>query len=320
MDLGFYFSVSQITLENFQKLFKSALYRTIHYTATNVSPKTVSILKEMLHQEQSHPIQCSQLGLMLDNIEYAHNQQIPVCQDTGHINLLIQLGDKFPIHSNFQELSHSVLKKLTEESIIRPNTVDPISNENPQSNLGIGMPPIYLEIKSNSSDLIVSVLNKGGGSENMSRLFMFTPATGLDSLVPAIVKHMQEAGGKPCPPTILGIGIGGDACKSMYYAKKALFRPIGIHHPRIEVAELESTILSAVNHTNIGVMGLGGHSNCIDAKIEISMRHPATFPVGLVVECYSHRTASFRISNFGKLAFGKLDNQYNFVEADFHEE
>ncbi|UYP45120.1 hypothetical protein NEF87_001405 [Candidatus Lokiarchaeum ossiferum] len=291
-----------------------AIYDLILKSSTSVCEDTIQKLKEIREIEKENPIQLSQIDLMLDNIEYGHSNQIPLCQDTGHINLFFQIGSNFPLVSNFKEISLRVLKKLTAESLIRPNSVDPITQINEGFNGGENMPPIYLDIIPKSSDLVITAMNKGGGSENMSKLFMLPAATGIHDFIPKIVEQMKFAGGKPCPPTILGIGLGGDASKCMSLAKKALLRPLGVHHIRKDVAALELSLLQQINDLDIGIMGLGGHSNCLDVRIEIGMRHPATFPVGLIVECYCHRTESCRITSLGKITFGKLNSQFKFEE------
>ena len=292
-----------------------AIYDLILKSSTSVCEDTVQKLQEFKEKEKENPVQYSQLNLMLDNIEYGHENLIPLCQDTGHINLFFQLGSKFPVVSNFKEISLRVLEKLTAEAKIRPNSVDPITQINEGSNGGFNMPPIYLEVIPDSADLIISAMNKGGGSENMSMLFMLPAATGIHDFIPKIVDQMKFAGGKPCPPTIIGVGLGGDASKSMFLAKKALLRPLGDRHARKDVADLEKTLLRKINELDIGVMGLGGHSNCLDVRIELAMRHPATFPVGLIVECYCHRTESCRITSSGNVAFGRLDSTFTFEES-----
>lgn len=296
------------------KQFQTALKAALTQTATTVDLPVQQELEKVQNKEKDSPVRYSHLQLMRENIKYAQINQIPVCQDTGLINLFIQIGTEFFPLFDFQETALPIIQELTQATILRPNTVDPITNHNPQDNCGLGMPPIYLELKPNSSNLTVTVLNKGGGSENMSSLFMLNPSHGLDQFVPMIVDHMKKAGGKPCPPTILGVGVGGDACKAMYLAKKTLFRPFGIRHSRSDIATLENEILMAVNGVEIGVMGLGGYSNCLDAKIDITMRHPATFPVGLIVECYCHRKTTFQLASMGQIRWGELDVNYNFQE------
>ncbi len=293
---------------------EQAIYQLVIKSSTSVTPDVLQALQNCVQKNEPLSVSSSQLNLMISNIHYGQTHQIPICQDTGHINFFLQLGENFPIQSDFKEQILKTLAQLTRESLIRPNTVDPISNENPNSNGGINTPPLYLEIIPDSSDLIITVLNKGGGSENMCRLFMLPPAQGRELIVPTIKDAILEAGGKPCPPIILGVGLGGDSVKAMYLAKKALLRPLGTNHSRKEISELETEILHELNKLDIGVMGLGGPCTCLAVHMEYSMRHPATYPLGLVVECYSHRTRSCKINHQGDVLFGKLDAQYKFIE------
>jgi fumarate hydratase subunit alpha len=173
---------------------------------------------------------------------------------------------------------------------------------------------LFLEIVPDSSNTVISFLPKGGGAENMSKLFMLSPSTGMQDIIPRVCDALKDAGGNPCPPVILGIGIGGDATKCMYLAKKALLRPQKSRNNRPEIAKLEEALLSAVNQLNIGVMGLGGNSNCLDVRIEYTMRHPASFPVGMVVQCYCHRTLSMQITSDGIITFGHLNRDFIFTE------
>lgn len=300
---------------NLSQIIKDVLYELVLRSSTSVCSDTIEKLKEFLVLEQNNPITKTTLELMLQNIQYGHKHKIPLCQDTGHINFFIQLGDKFPIISNFKDEALEILQKLTAESKIRPNTVDPLTQENEGQNGGINQPPIYIDIIPNSSELVVTVLNKGGGSENMSTLLMLSAATGFQDLIPEVISHIEQIGGKPCPPTIIGVGLGGDASKCMIMAKKALLRPLGSKNKREDVANLENSLLSEINNLNIGIMGLGGHSNCLDVRIEVAMRHPATFPVGIAVECYCHRTESCCISSSGEVSYGRLDRDFKFEEV-----
>ncbi|MHA1674555.1 MAG: fumarate hydratase [Promethearchaeota archaeon] len=293
---------------------EQTIYQLVISSSTSVTPDVLHALQNCVKKNEPLSVSTSQLNLMISNIQYGQTHQIPICQDTGHINFFLQLGEKFPIQSDFKVQILKILAQLTKESLIRPNTVDPITNENPNSNGGINTPPLYLEIIPDSSDLIMTVLNKGGGSENMCRLFMLPPAQGRDLIIPTIKNAILEAGGKPCPPIILGVGLGGDSVKSMYLAKKSLLRPLGTHHPRKEIAELETKILQELNTLDIGVMGLGGPCTCLAVHIEYSMRHPATYPLGMVVECYSHRTRTCKIDPQGEVLLGKLDAQYQFMQ------
>ena len=301
---------------NLLKIIEKSLYSLISYSAQTVTKRTINELQKMLENEKNNDIARFQLELMLSNITYGKKHQIPVCQDTGLINIFIQLGENFPIISEFKETIRKVLVQLTNDSKLRANTVDPIKFQNPGDNSGLNTPPIYFELIPNRDDLVFTILNKGGGCENISALYMLNPATGFEDFIPLILDKIKKSGGKPCPPIIVGIGIGGDSVKSMFLAKKALLRPIGTRNRRDEVSVLEKDLLNQINALDIGVMGLGGHSNCIDVHIEWAMRHPASYPVGLVVECYSHRTISGCISKDGEFLMGYLDGDYNFIKKD----
>ncbi len=257
----------------------------------------------------------SQLELMLSNLEYAASTNLPNCQDTGIPTFFIKAG----IHSPYLSCLESEIKNAiiicTQKGILRPNSVDPLNEENPGDNMGQNTPPIYYELVESDS-ITITVLNKGGGAENYSALFMLNPSSGLKQLEEKILNRIKEAGGKPCPPIIIGLGIGGDAVKCMYLAKKALLRPVGSHHKRKDIIEIESRLFEKVNQLNVGVMGLGGPGTCLAVHCEYAMRHPASYPVGMIVQCYSHRVQSLHIDRKGNVRFGHLDAEFNFIKEE----
>ncbi|MHA1776050.1 MAG: hypothetical protein DRO88_06050 [Promethearchaeia archaeon] len=305
--------MEDLSQRKLKEIIDTAIYQLILQSSTSVHQDVLSYLQNCLNLTQPQSIPAIQLNLMIKNLKFGQEKKLPICQDTGHLNFFIQLGSKFPIISNFKQEIENNLEKLTNEAKIRPNTVDPLTNNNPQNNLGEKYPPIYLEIIPQSEDLIITVLNKGGGSENISQLFMLPAASGKEQIIPTILSSLQKDARKACPPIIVGLGIGGDAVKSLFLAKKSLLRPLGSKNPRKDIQELESDLLDKINALEIGVMGLGGPCSCLDVHIECSMRHPATYPVAMVVDCYSHRTRSCRITADGKIIFGTLDNFYQFI-------
>jgi fumarate hydratase subunit alpha len=303
--------------ENLLEIIKSAVIEVIRKSTTSVPQDIHARLCEFAENEKNNPVTSSQIDLMIKNIDYGQKNGLPLCQDTGLVNFFVQLGTKFPFSSNFTLLFQDILAKLTKDAVLRPNTVDPITHQNQNFNGGQSMPPIYIDLKQDRDDLIITVLNKGGGAENVSRLFMLSPSNGLQKFPTHILSAIKQAGGNPCPPIIVGIGLGGDATKCMVMAKKALLRPLGSRNPRKEVAQMESKLLNDINALDIGIMGLGGHSNCLDVRIEWAMRHPASFPVGMIIECYSHRTVSCRITARGDISFGRLNANFDFEEGNW---
>ena len=283
-----------------KEIISKNLIETIRKATTKPPEDLISLIKKTASQEQNL-ISKTQYDLILENFEYGSQNSIPLCQDTGVLNFFIELGNEFPIISNFKDLIEAAILKATEQIPLRGNTVNPITNENPENNLGVNAPQIYIDIIENSSNLKITVLPKGGGSENISKLFMLNPSTGLEEFKDKIINAVKDAGGMPCPPIILGIGIGGDATACMNLAKKALLRPLNQPHEWGNIANLEKELKQKINDLNIGGMGLGGQSTCLAVHINIAMRHPASFPVGMVVQCYSHRIASFQINREGTL-------------------
>jgi fumarate hydratase subunit alpha len=178
----------------------------------------------------------------------------------------------------------------TKEIPLRPNTVDPLTGVNHQDNTGHYMPHITWELVSGDK-VWITAFPKGGGSENMSRLEMLKPSEGLRGVKNFIVNTVLNAGGQPCPPTIVGVGIGGGADLAVKIAKKALLRPIGSPHTNPTVALIEEELISQLNASGIGPMGLGGKTTVLDVKIEVAHRHPASLPVGLVIQCWANRRA-----------------------------
>jgi len=289
-------------IEILEKKITGLVRKAIKQAVTTIPEDIFNFFKK-LYKEEDNEISQTQLRLILENFQYGKKAEIPLCQDTGILNFYIKLGNKFPIISSFRNIIDKVVQEATTDIPLRSNSVDPITNKNTETNIGLNSPPISIEIIDSSSDIEIFILPKGGGAENISKLFMLDPIDGLEKF-PLIIKELvQEAGGKPCPPIILGIGLGGDASNSMILAKKALLRPIGVRHERQDVAELELKIKNSLNELNIGIMGLGGKVTCIDVHIEVSMRHPASFPVGVIVQCYCHRIASFKINKEGELIY-----------------
>jgi fumarate hydratase subunit alpha len=145
----------------------------------------------------------------------------------------------------------------------------------------------------------IAILPKGGGSENMSALMMLPPGVGLKGIKRAIVDHVIACGGKPCPPTILGIGIGGGADVAMKLGKRAVLRTLGSAPEDPQVGALERELLALVNGTGVGAMGVGGATTCLGVHVEVAHRHPASLPLGILVQCWADRRATLRVDASG---------------------
>lgn len=229
---------------------------------------------------------------ILKNIEIAEEKGIPMCQDTGLPVVFVKLGNVEV--ENLKEGIEKGIIKATEEIPIRPNIVDPLSRENTSNNIGECIPPIDIQL-TDDDFLEITVLPKGFGSENNNKLKMALPAEGIEGIKDFVVKSVLEAKGKPCPPTVIGVGIGGTSDLALKLGKKALMGEIGVRNSDPELAKLEQEILDEINASGIGPMGLGGKTTALDVKILKAHTHTAGLPVGVCIQCWANRFATRKI-------------------------
>ena len=261
-------------------------------------------IKEALQQayKNENPVAKSQLKAILDNVELAEKTGDPICQDTGIIIFYVKAGSELSGLDKIESALRKATLRATKEIPLRPNAVNPFTQKNSGDNTGRYVPFINWEIVPGNS-LEITVLPKGGGSENVSALGMLSPSEGLMGLKKFVVDTVIKAGAKPCPPNILGIAVGGGADIAMKLAKKALLTPINQSNPEPELAKLEQQLLDAVNSTGIGPMGLGGKTTVLGVKLDYALRHPASYPVAVVVQCWAARRATARIYSDGKVEY-----------------
>jgi fumarate hydratase subunit alpha len=269
---------------------------------TQLPPDVIRKLEEALGSETSDAANM-QLKAILDNVKLADDEELPLCQDTGVQIFFVKAGYDFPYLNEVRKAIPKAIEKATKEVPLRPNTVDPFTGENPKNNLGHNMPAVTIDLV-DGDDCIIHSFPKGGGSENMSALWMLTPTAGFDAMKKNILKQVNFAGGKPCPPVILGIGIGGGADIALKLAKKALLRPLDQPNQNEKLAAMEKDILNAVNELGVGPMGLGGKTTALAVHIEYTARHPATFPTAMVVQCWCNRRAIVKIDKNGVITDG----------------
>jgi len=239
-----------------------------------------------------------QIDAILKNIELAKTSQRPMCQDTGIQTFFVDVGVDFPQIFILKELITSAVKKATKQIPLRPNTMNPFSGENHKDNTGSYIPYITWDFVE-GSDVQIIAFPKGGGSENMSKLAMLKPGVGLEGVKDFVVEEMIKAGGQPCPPTVVGVGVGGGADLSLKLGKKSLLRPVGVRHKNKTIAAIEEELIDRINSSGIGPMGLGGKTTVLDVHVEFAHRHPASLPVGIAVQCWADRRASMVINADG---------------------
>lgn len=265
-------------------------------------PEDVKHALQKAYIEETSETGKTQLRAILDNIDFAEKYQAPMCQDTGTIIFYIKAGSGFKELEKIEGALKKATRRATVEVPIRPNAVNPFTQKNSGDNTGRLIPYVNWEIVS-GRDLEITVLPKGGGSENMCVMGMLVPGEGIKGVKKFVVDAVLKAGAKPCPPNILGIGIGGGSDIAMKIAKKALLRPLNMSNPDQEIAKLEDELLEAVNMTGIGPMGLGGRTTILGVNIDYAYRHPASYPAAVAFNCWAARRASARISPDGKVEY-----------------
>jgi len=266
--------------------------------AATVLPQDVVLGLQQARERESSPMGAAQLDAILENVNVARDGAVPMCQDTGIQTFFVQAGVDSPFLKNLKGWICDAVTQATKDIPLRPNTVDPFTGKNPGDNSGRYMPFINWELV-DGSDVLISVLPKGGGSENMSTLKMLPPGVGIKGIKKAVIEHIVSCQGKPCPPTIVGVGIGGGADIAMKLGKKAILRKIGSENPVPEAAAVEKELLELVNATGVGPMGVGGETTCLAVHVEYAHRHPASLPLGILVQCWADRRAQVRLSADG---------------------
>lgn len=227
------------------------------------------------------------LGQLQENAALARETGLPLCQDTGMAVFFVELGEDCRIEGGggLREAITEGMRRGYKDGLLRKSVCDPLTRKNTGDNS-----PAVIHIDLVPGDkLKVSFMAKGGGSENMSRVTMLSPAQGWQGVKDFVVNRVAEAGPNPCPPTILGIGIGGSFELAPILAKKALLRPLDEPHPDPEIARMEQELLAEVNALGIGPMGLGGDVTCLGVRINMAPCHIASLPLAVNVQCHSAR-------------------------------
>ncbi len=279
-----------------------ALVELIRKAETSL-PKDVEEKLKEAYKNEKNPLAKIQLEQVLKNTKLARERQLPICQDTGILSFYLKIGEKANSDvSLIKKAIQEAVKIATEKIPLRENTVDPFTRKNSGNNLGLRMPLIHLEFFPGNY-LKITLMAKGAGSENMSSLKVLKPTDGKKEIKKFVLEKVAEAGGQPCPPIILGIGVGGSSEQAMKLAKLSLLRPLNESIKDKKIAQLEREILHEVNELGIGTMGLGGSTTCLGVNIMIAATHTASLPVAINFGCWATRRATVKISTNGEVKF-----------------
>lgn len=235
---------------------------------------------------ETHAVARGEFANILKNIEIARRLGVPLCQDTGVPVVYLSIPPEIPFSDVLYEGVADGVRRATEQVPLRPNVVDPVTRHNTGDNTGYGMPAVHVKP---GKIFTVTVLPKGAGAENMSRTAMLLPHQN-DDIAKFVVETVYLAGSRPCPPLVIGVGIGGTFDGAAAMAKEALLEPID------HMTEYEEEILCAVNRLGIGPMGLGGEFTALAVKVKKGGCHTASLPVAVNIQCWANRHATVEVT------------------------
>jgi len=274
-----------ISVSDISKVVKALCISANYYLGEDVLSRL-----EYYYERETFPSAREVLKGIIKNAEIAKSEQMALCQDTGYAVVFVEIGqDVHVTGGDLYDAIHAGVRQGYEEGYLRKSIVsDPIQRINSGDNT-----PAVIHTEIVQGDRIkLTVAPKGGGSENMSEVNMMPPAAGVEGIKTFVLDRVIRSGANPCPPVIVGVGIGGTFEKCAEIAKRALLRPVGSKHANPFYANLEAELLDAINQLGIGPQGFGGHCTALDVLIEVYPCHIASLPVAVNMQCHSARHKS----------------------------
>ena len=252
---------------------------------TDLGEDVLRAFDRAIKQEES-PVAIDILKELKENARIAKEEKVPICQDTGFAVVFVGLGqDVHLVGGNLNEAITEGVRQGYRDGYLRKSICHPFTRVNTGDNT-----PVIIHTEVVRGDQIkITVAPKGAGSENMSRVVMLTPSEGIEGVKRFIVQRVKESGSNPCPPTIVGVGIGGTMEQAAFLAKKSLLRPLGSKNPDPELDRLESEILTEINRLGIGPQGLGGRTTSLAVQILMMPSHIASLPLAVNIQCHVQR-------------------------------
>jgi fumarate hydratase subunit alpha len=266
---------------------KTRIKAELAQLGTHIDPKVEQAIKQALAQETSEIAQ-DILNTLLENYTIGRQDCLPICQDTGTVVFFVEMGEDVCLTGgSITDALQESVREVWQEQYYRASILkDPLFD---RTNTKDNTPAIIHTELVKGDKLTIRIALKGGGAENMSTLRMLKPSDGKQGIKAFVLDSVIKAGGNPCPPILVGIGIGGNFETCAYLAKKALLREFASPHPVKEWADFEAELLQAINETNIGPQGLGGKTTALAVQIETAPCHLASLPVAVNLNCHAHR-------------------------------
>ncbi len=249
-------------------------------------PQDVKAALEKNRENEESPVGREILTRLLENADIAAKENMPICQDCGLAIVFLDIGQNVHVvGGDLVEAVNQGVREGYEKHYLRKSVCHPFT----RANTGDNTPAVVHSRIVPGDKLRLWVVPKGGGSENMSKVFLLTPAQGLDGVKQRVLETVEAAGPNPCPPIMLGVAVGGTFDEAALRAKRSLLRELGSINPNPEAAELEKELLTMVNNTGIGPAGLGGRTTCLGVFVDIKECHIASLPLAVNVQCHAAR-------------------------------
>jgi fumarate hydratase subunit alpha len=279
--------------------------KELYIRALKILPPDVRDALKKASAKETHSTAKEIFETILRNVEVSDQKDMLICQDTGLPIYIVKVGSRFPFDgAKVAAALKEGAKRATLEHPFRGSSTHPVTRVNPQTSVGEGLPIIYWDFVADSDCLDILMVPKGSGSENMSAMKMFIPADGVAAVKKFVVDTVLQSGSNPCPPGIIGVGIGGTADLVTKLAKEAIARPVGSHNHDPFFAKMEDELYEAINSLGIGPMGLGGAVTTLAVHIEWAHTHITQNPVAVNTQCWPARRARGKIYPNGKVEYG----------------
>lgn len=252
--------------------------------ATYIEHDVLSCLKKAMKNEEG--LSKEILSQIIENDELATKENVPMCQDTGITVVFVEIGNDVHINGDIYDAINKGISDGYTKGYLRKSVVkSPLNRVNTKDNT-----PGIIHVKFTVGDkLKITICPKGAGSENMSKVKMLVPADGIDGIKKFVLDTVKEAGGRPCPPLVVGVGVGGDIEKAGLIAKEALLRPIDDESDDLDANKLEKELFKELNDLRVGPMGLGGKTTALAVKVNLYPCHIASLPVAVNIQCHASR-------------------------------
>jgi tartrate/fumarate subfamily iron-sulfur-dependent hydro-lyase alpha chain len=290
--------------QNFYELVENVCRDLYIQSLKEIPPDVVEAIRQAAKRETKE-VGRRIFSHYLQSIELGRTQNMIVCQDTGIPIYWVELGGRLQIDG--AQLTDAIIRgteRATREHPLRSSIVSPLTRKNRQTSTGERIPVIHFDFVRDAETLDILFMPKGSGSENMSFLKMLVPADGVAGIKQFVLEQVVGAGAKPCPPTIVGVGIGGSSDLCMTMAKKATTRRLGSKNPDPDLAALEAELLEAINQTGIGPQGLGGDTTALAVHIESAWTHITCNPVAVNLQCWRAERRRAKIWPDGRVEVG----------------